>query len=92
MSLYIKGLEMPKAGMSTTINIHADGTVYVYGTYQTELHKAARVPPHGRLIDADAMIHDIEKAVAPTEYIKNRNSNMVYFLRHQETIIPPDDK
>lgn len=56
MGVYIKGLEMPKAGLSTTINIHADGTVYVYGTYPTETHKAVPVPPHGDLIDRDALM------------------------------------
>ena len=49
------------------------------------------VPEHGDLIDRDAMIDDIKKAVAPTEYIKNRNSNMIYFLQHQETIIPAEE-
>lgn len=52
MGIYIKGMEMPKEGFSTTIRIHADGTVYVCGAYPTELHKAIYVPPHGDLIDA----------------------------------------
>ena len=61
MSLLIEGMDMPKAGMCTTINIHSDGTTYVYGTYPTEIHKAFSVPPHGKLIDADHLIARLEK-------------------------------
>lgn len=48
------------------------------------------IPPHGDLIDRDAMIADIQKNVAPTQHIKDRNSNMIYFLRHREAIIPAE--
>lgn len=54
MSILILGMEMPK---DREINLRIDekGEVYVYGSYPTELHKAVPVPPHGRLIDADAV-------------------------------------
>lgn len=58
MSILIKGMEMP-ADSSRTITIHSDGSVYVYGAYPTELHRAVPVPtPHGDLIDRDALIKD----------------------------------
>ena len=49
------------------------------------------LPPNGWLIDADAMIRDIEKAIVPNEYIRNRNSDMVFFLKQQDTIIPAEE-
>lgn len=62
MDLLIKGMEMPSKGCKT-IDIHADGTVYVHGAYPTELHKAIPVPtPHGRLIDADELNHEYYKS------------------------------
>lgn len=48
------------------------------------------LPPHGRLIDADAMIRDIEKSLAPSWYIKERNADMVKFLSLEDTVIPAD--
>ena len=53
MSLLIKGMEMPKNGNETILRIQPDGTVLdQYGHHL--LLAAAPVPPHGRLIDADA--------------------------------------
>lgn len=58
MSILIKGMEMPKAGNWKTIRIYYDGTCaepwqgdckYMQGC------EAVSVPPHGRLIDADAL-------------------------------------
>lgn len=51
MGLYIKGMEMPKEGCHHMICIYADGTVSTGG----RVYKAVPVPPHGRLIDADAL-------------------------------------
>ena len=60
MSVLIKGMEMPKAGNWKTIRIYYDGTCaepnwqgdcrYMQGC------EAVPVPPHGRLIDADALL------------------------------------
>lgn len=62
MSILIKGMEMPVEGL-VTVNIHSDGLVYVHGAYPTELHEAVSIPtPHGRLIDADALIMPIERS------------------------------
>ena len=46
---------------------------------------------HGRLIDADAMIRDIERAIVPSRYIKERNADMVKFLSLEDTVIPADE-
>ena len=55
MSVLIRGMEMPKIGESVTI--YPDGRVVRYDTYSggTIRGKAIPVPPHGRLIDADAL-------------------------------------
>ena len=60
MGIYIDGMEMPKEGSWTTVRIYPDGTcarpnwqgdcTLIKGT------KAVPVPPHGRCIDADALI------------------------------------
>ena len=63
MSVYIKGMEMPKNG-HITITISDDGEVVcnsevIDGKYQYRSYgrvgKAIPVPPLGRLIDADAL-------------------------------------
>jgi len=57
MSIYIKGMEMPKDNEILCINIMANGNVY----YSLDLNanpiaNAFHVPPHRRLIDADALM------------------------------------
>lgn len=61
--LLIKGLEMPKGDLALWIIVHKDGTVeYLddnkYEGYKTLRNAAVTVPPHGRLIDADALEDD----------------------------------
>ncbi len=51
MSILIKGMKMPKDGCHHIICIYADGMVSTGGRAYT----AVPVPPHGRLIDADAL-------------------------------------
>lgn len=54
----IKNIEMPKEGR-LTLQISADGAVYVVNscriTAETYTTDAVPIPPHGRLIDADAL-------------------------------------
>ena len=60
MSVYIRGLEMP-TDHPLWIVVHSDGTVEANEVsqanpvgWQTLRNAAVPVPPHGRLIDADA--------------------------------------
>lgn len=56
MSILIEGMEMPKVGIKI-ITIYADGKVLYDGDYI----KAVSVQePHGRLIDADALLKKCE--------------------------------
>lgn len=58
MGVYIKGMEMPKPGQIVLVEIDENGDVFAaYDGGRTKLtqHKAVSVPPHERLIDADAL-------------------------------------
>lgn len=58
MAVLIEGMERPKQGI--VINIYADGRVTNhFDEFGTTIGKAVSIPPHGRLIDADAMFKDI---------------------------------
>lgn len=63
MSLLIKGMEMPwEEAEPLRIELYADGTVIVIKE-QDDFYefKAVPVPPHGRLIDADALVEDLKR-------------------------------
>lgn len=68
MSIYIKGMEMPREGELLCINIHPDGKVCINLDLScTKVGTAVPVPPHGRVIDADAFtrtqgFHDFKYA------------------------------
>ena len=53
--ILIKGIEMPTKGYRLIL-IHADGTVQTTDGETT----AISVPPHGRLIDADALVDSFD--------------------------------
>lgn len=65
MSVYIKGMEMPKCHFKTseTYNVHGFWMVYPDGTSKLHIMVDSNhwecdiipVPDHGRLIDADAL-------------------------------------
>ena len=57
MSILIEGMELPKEGYKV-IYVHSNGSVYQPSNAENIWHKIASavpVPPHGRLIDADAL-------------------------------------
>ena len=55
MSILIKGMEMPK-DKEIILRIDEEGQVYnIYGEYPTKIYEDIEIPPHGRLIDADAL-------------------------------------
>lgn len=54
MSVLIKGMEMPK-DKPLRIVLNHNGQLFVdHSTWYTE-YEAVEIPPHGRLIDADAI-------------------------------------
>lgn len=71
MDILIKNIEIPKEKY-IRVEIHHDGSMYVqkngyYSFYVKSQDKAIELPPHGRLIDADAIISKIERAVHPDD-------------------------
>ena len=67
MSILIKGMEMPTEEYgSMTITIYPNGSVMEYiGDIGRSLGYAVPVPPHGRLIDADALYREIKAECNP---------------------------
>lgn len=69
--IYISGMEMPKRGHTVTLTIMGGGEAVVqYYDCKPQLtvpilYKAIPVPPHGRLIDADALIAWFEEWYDP---------------------------
>ena len=60
MSILIKGMKMPIEG--TVIAIYKLNDKFYASVHGTELCPLIEVPPHGRLIDADAFISDESEA------------------------------
>jgi len=62
MSILIKGVEMPKKQTLDSFVIFPSGYVAIYDAEGSFIGKAKAfpVPPHGRLIDADALINHKE--------------------------------
>ena len=64
MDILIKNLKIPKEKY-IRVEIHHDGTMYVqrngsYSFYTKLENKAIELPPHGRLIDADALCNKLK--------------------------------
>ena len=100
MSVLIKGMEMPTSCDDCRLNNGISCYAVPEYTEDCVVGKTddrpnwcplVEIPPHGRLIDADAMIRNIEKAITPSRYIKERNADMVKFLSLEDTIIPAEE-
>lgn len=61
MSITIAGLEMPTERESFKLTIKYNGQVLDTETGM-QVAEAHELPAHGRLIDADALMHEFEKA------------------------------
>ena len=103
MSVLIKGMEMPKEGFIEII-IRDDGTVQQTGqSYRIDgtdyytpyvgemptMFEAVEVPPHGRLIDANALFEEIYKAWGITADASDC-SVLMQLINDAPTIIPAD--
>ena len=89
MGIYIPGIELPK-DREICLRIDEKGEVYVYGSYPTELYKAVPVPPHGRLIAADALTDCLATLLQFPSNLVN-GQWIVNTLREQPTIIPAEE-
>ena len=67
MSLFIKGMEMPKAGETIIIAENVDGTIYGRLEHGDDWYPLIEVPtPHGRLVDATELLRDSEGIILET--------------------------
>ena len=99
MGIYIKGMEMPKMPESFTqaekvpyvdVRVFADGTAVTSKgerPYYTN-YSAIPVPPHGRLIDADAFLAKVKED--PLFPLVERYG-MSSVIEAQPTIIPAEE-
>jgi hypothetical protein len=62
MGVYLPNVDMPKGDKVLTVQICPDGSIWQQYRGTVPNAKAVPVPPHGRLIDADALMHEFEKA------------------------------
>lgn len=63
-SVLICGMELPDHDHICLVEVDSDGNVFAAydgGRTKLEQYKAVPVPPHGRLIDADALIKQVKR-------------------------------
>lgn len=99
MSILIKGMEMPHCEV-LTIRISPNGEVHYIGAVGQSARRAeaVEIPPHGRLIDADALTKTISEHVYPvTDYLNSRDYGMFWTggiekaINEQPTIIEAEE-
>ncbi len=94
MSLYITGLNLPRANQELWIAIRSDGSLrYNSCGWHDSQQKAIAVQSHGRLIDADALYEDCAldhnyEIAATTTHI---NEYMQLKIDAAPTIIPTSE-
>lgn len=94
MSILIKGMKMPKDGECIVIASHGTaykyelGDVVMYGDAYNETAEAIELPPHGRLIDADAFNRNI--ANLGMKYDPFMAAGVIAFVNDASVIIPAD--
>ena len=79
MSVLIKGMEMPKTPL--LVCIYPNG---ICSDEEGKTYRAVSVPPHGRLIDADALREEVKKHATPSD------AWVFSLIRTAPTIIPSD--
>ena len=87
MGIYIKGMDMPKKGCIKMLLLLGDDDYKVIETTpgcqpqpEQQNYKAVPVPPHGRLIDADAMCDGLVL-----------NNPVVIYAECMPTVIPAEE-
>lgn len=94
MSILIKGMEMP-TDCALMLKIFPDGRVGVpvhlnwAGTMVVNDAEAVPVPPHGRLIDKDAVRKKCERGEYPNVYIDTKELAAEFYAA--PTIIPAEE-
>lgn len=79
MGVYLPNVDMPKDDKVVTIQICPDGSIWQQYRGTVPNAKAVPVPPHGRLIDADAVVAEIDS------YIDSMAYSYSYLLREEQS-------
>ena len=89
MSVLIEGMEMPKEG--TIIAIYKLNEKFYACVHGTELCPLVPVPPHGRLIDADALMHDTDSFVHKTMLFGGQYVYSEDVIKNAPTIVEAEE-
>ncbi len=89
MRIYIKGIELPKGADEHRLIIRSNGQVIIDKKTYWEEAEAVSVPPHGRLIDADALMKKIEHDTPLSAVFEK---TMRRYLHNAPTIIPTEEE
>lgn len=78
MSILITNIDMPKDGELLCINIHPDGKVYINLDLSCKnvVGTAISIPPHGKLIDVDALAKHTAKERFITWFCGDKQINV----------------
>lgn len=96
MSIFISEINMPGGeGCKLVLQIFPSGEVYDEHGFRlglTKWAKAIPVPPHGRLIDADALLSQYKGNIltAKTDYAEGLR-DVIADVKAAPTIIPADE-
>lgn len=106
MSIIIKGMKMPKkeGDYDARLHVNRDGTALFYLYKECGAHPAKELHPHGRLIDVEQPIKEIEDAIENIDgdfslldfnsrYCMERGLRMAkIFLKTAPTIIEAEEE
>ena len=93
MGIYLPKVYMPQGDETLTIQICPDGSIWQRFRGTVPGAKSVSVPPHGRLIDADALINNLEfttKHCTIKGHTAQRYREMIVELSVAPTIIPEE--
>lgn len=86
MGVYIKGMEMPKSCTDCWFE-------YAYEFCESEYEDCPLIelPPHGRLIDADALLSLLDKCMFPSDMVTTSAVGMAKnWIKDAPTIVEAD--
>lgn len=89
MSILIHGVSLPKNGLARNISIFDDGCVIYYRGSRV-IGSAVELPPHGRLIDADAFLAR-NAYFADREFVNPKyDDTLKDLIDGADTVLPAD--
>ena len=91
MGIYIKCMEMP-TNEPSLVKINSDGSVSTTVKNGYKKYEAVSVPPHGRLIDADALEQDAYKRLLFCTDEFQRPYEVMRAIAIAPTIIPAEEE